>query len=312
MEENIGSRINVNRTKEAVATGADQIAVGCPFCRVMLSDGLTAEQADGNAREEVEVLDVAQMLLASVKGESATKARKAASNGAPAAAAATAAPAEAKGDEATKDEPEPGDATQTEETVTETAEVGPAAKAVRRLFPLRRGGGRADQAPTEPEAAEEKAEQAGGSLFDIGGDADEPTSEKADPTPEAEAVETPEDKPEPQTAVSSGGSLFDIEAPEEPAEKPAESEESSSADAGPVAEETKPAAETASSATPSSEIPEGGSLFDIEAPEEPAPAAAVAQPETEQPRDRAARGRGGARAGAREGDQRTRSAPAQP
>ena len=47
MEENLGERINTNRTKEAVATGADQIAVGCPFCRVMLSDGLTAEQADG-------------------------------------------------------------------------------------------------------------------------------------------------------------------------------------------------------------------------------------------------------------------------
>lgn len=67
MEENLGSRININRTEEAVATGADQIAVGCPFCRVMLSDGLTAQQAAGNAREEVEVLDVAQMLLAAVK-----------------------------------------------------------------------------------------------------------------------------------------------------------------------------------------------------------------------------------------------------
>ena len=73
MEENIGERINVNRTKEAVGTGADQIAVGCPFCRVMLADGLTAEQAAGNARDEVEVLDVAQMLLASVKGEPATR-----------------------------------------------------------------------------------------------------------------------------------------------------------------------------------------------------------------------------------------------
>lgn len=67
MEEDLGTRININRTEEAVATGADQIAVGCPFCRVMLSDGLTAQQADGKAREEVEVLDVAQMLLASVK-----------------------------------------------------------------------------------------------------------------------------------------------------------------------------------------------------------------------------------------------------
>src|SRR4029450_11393069 len=64
MEENLGERINVNRTNEAVATGADQIAVGCPFCRVMLSDGLTAAIDKGEAREEVEVLDVAQMLLA--------------------------------------------------------------------------------------------------------------------------------------------------------------------------------------------------------------------------------------------------------
>ncbi|MBA2444522.1 MAG: 4Fe-4S dicluster domain-containing protein [Nocardioidaceae bacterium] len=67
MEEKVGERINVNRTTEAVETGADQIATGCPFCRVMLSDGLTAKQADGTAREEVEVLDVAQLLLASVQ-----------------------------------------------------------------------------------------------------------------------------------------------------------------------------------------------------------------------------------------------------
>jgi Fe-S oxidoreductase len=66
MEEKLGTRINSNRTAEAVATGADKIAIGCPFCRVMLSDGLAAQQADGAAREEVEVVDVAQMLLAAV------------------------------------------------------------------------------------------------------------------------------------------------------------------------------------------------------------------------------------------------------
>ena len=53
MEEKLGSRINVNRTEEAVATGAERIAVGCPFCRVMLSDGLTAQQAEGKAGAEV-------------------------------------------------------------------------------------------------------------------------------------------------------------------------------------------------------------------------------------------------------------------
>ena len=67
MEETLGTRINTNRTAEAVATGADKIAIGCPFCRVMMSDGLAAQQADGSAREEVEVVDVAQMLLAAVR-----------------------------------------------------------------------------------------------------------------------------------------------------------------------------------------------------------------------------------------------------
>ncbi len=77
MEETIGERINLNRTTEAVGTGADQIAVGCPFCRVMLSDGLTALQDKGEAREEVQVLDVAQMLLAAVKGDQAPAAKAA-------------------------------------------------------------------------------------------------------------------------------------------------------------------------------------------------------------------------------------------
>jgi len=67
MEEKLGTRINLNRTEEALATGADRIAVGCPFCKVMISDGLTGKQADGSAREDVDVVDVAQMLLAAVR-----------------------------------------------------------------------------------------------------------------------------------------------------------------------------------------------------------------------------------------------------
>src|SRR6476619_7514829 len=67
MEEKLGTRINTNRTTEALDTGADRIAVGCPFCRVMLSDGLTSKQSEGAAREDVEVVDVAQMLLAAVR-----------------------------------------------------------------------------------------------------------------------------------------------------------------------------------------------------------------------------------------------------
>jgi Fe-S oxidoreductase len=67
MEEKLGTRINTNRVEEALATGADKIAVACPFCRVMLSDGLTGKQADGSVGEDVEVVDVAQMLLAAVR-----------------------------------------------------------------------------------------------------------------------------------------------------------------------------------------------------------------------------------------------------
>ncbi len=61
MEETIGTRINLNRVDEALATGAQEIAVACPFCRVMVSDGVSARES------EVEVLDVAQALLRSVK-----------------------------------------------------------------------------------------------------------------------------------------------------------------------------------------------------------------------------------------------------
>jgi Fe-S oxidoreductase len=69
MEEKLGTRINVNRTEEAIATGADRIAIGCPFCKVMLSDGLTGAQSEGTAREEIQVVDIAQMLLAAVRLE---------------------------------------------------------------------------------------------------------------------------------------------------------------------------------------------------------------------------------------------------
>jgi len=67
MEEKLGTRINHNRTEEALATSARRIAVACPFCHVMLSDGLTQKQSETGAHEEVEVVDVAQMLLAAVR-----------------------------------------------------------------------------------------------------------------------------------------------------------------------------------------------------------------------------------------------------
>jgi Fe-S oxidoreductase len=64
MEEKLGTRINLNRVDESIATGAQEVAVGCPFCRVMVSDGMTGRGSD------VAVLDVAQALLRTVKSES--------------------------------------------------------------------------------------------------------------------------------------------------------------------------------------------------------------------------------------------------
>jgi Fe-S oxidoreductase len=67
MEERVGKRINVDRVDEALGTAPTKIATGCPFCKVMLSDGLTARKSEGLAAEQVEVVDVAQLLLSSVK-----------------------------------------------------------------------------------------------------------------------------------------------------------------------------------------------------------------------------------------------------
>ncbi|MPZ65653.1 MAG: 4Fe-4S dicluster domain-containing protein [Pseudonocardiaceae bacterium] len=67
MEEHIGKRVNLERVDEAIATDTTKIATGCPFCRVMLTDGLTTRESEGAARNQTEVLDVAQLLLAGVK-----------------------------------------------------------------------------------------------------------------------------------------------------------------------------------------------------------------------------------------------------
>ena len=61
MEEKLGTRINLNRVDEVIDTGVAEVAVACPFCRIMVGDGMVARQSD------VEVLDVAQILLRSVK-----------------------------------------------------------------------------------------------------------------------------------------------------------------------------------------------------------------------------------------------------
>ncbi len=57
-EEHTGKKINIERTEEAVGTGADVIATGCPFCYVMLDDGIKEIGVD----EQVIVKDIAMLL----------------------------------------------------------------------------------------------------------------------------------------------------------------------------------------------------------------------------------------------------------
>lgn len=63
MEETIGTRINQNRGDEAIATGANKIAVACPFCSVMLNDAVTVRAQESGADATSEVVDVATLLL---------------------------------------------------------------------------------------------------------------------------------------------------------------------------------------------------------------------------------------------------------
>lgn len=55
-------RINIERTDEALATGASFIAAACPFCNTMLSDGVKNREKEN----EVAVMDVAEMIAASM------------------------------------------------------------------------------------------------------------------------------------------------------------------------------------------------------------------------------------------------------
>ena len=56
MEEDADKRVNVIRAKELAETGCDTVAVGCPFCSIMVKDGLDA------VGSEMEVMDVAEIL----------------------------------------------------------------------------------------------------------------------------------------------------------------------------------------------------------------------------------------------------------
>jgi Fe-S oxidoreductase len=67
MDETIGTRINEARTDEALATRPDLVTAACPYCVVMLSDGVALRRQQGHPEAGVEVTDVADVLLRAVR-----------------------------------------------------------------------------------------------------------------------------------------------------------------------------------------------------------------------------------------------------
>ncbi len=64
MEEHTGKQVNVERSQELLATGASRIATACPFCYIMIDDGVKGEGVD---EDRVRVGDIAMHLLEAIE-----------------------------------------------------------------------------------------------------------------------------------------------------------------------------------------------------------------------------------------------------
>ena len=68
MEEHVDDdhdRVNIIRAKELAETGADTVAVGCPFCSTMVTDGLSSIDS------KMEVKDIAEIVWEQIKANDA-------------------------------------------------------------------------------------------------------------------------------------------------------------------------------------------------------------------------------------------------
>jgi Fe-S oxidoreductase len=192
MEEHIGKRVNVERTEEAMDT-ASTIATGCPFCRVMITDGVDDVAAARNV-EKAEVLDVAQLLLNSLDKSVITLPEKGAAAKESEARAAVRAEAEAKAEAAAAAaapapaaaEPEAQTAAPAASTATDTA-----AKPVTGLGMAggakRPGAKKAAAAPAASAAPAAEAPAAPVKGLGIAGGAKRPGAKKTAATPAASA-----------------------------------------------------------------------------------------------------------------------------
>ncbi|HYX98763.1 MAG TPA: (Fe-S)-binding protein [Mycobacterium sp.] len=209
MEEHIGKRINHERVDEALATGATTVATACPFCRVMVTDGVNDRQ-EAAGREGVDVRDVAQLLLESLdrgsitlpeKGAAAKQAAEHAEKAAPKASAATAtAPAK-------EEAAEPEAAAPAEDKAAKAVTgLGIAGAAKRPGAKKAAPKAEATQAPsaTEEKAPEAKAPAAPAKGLGLAAGAKRPGAKKTAAKPEVAAqsasAQQPEAKSEPAPA----------------------------------------------------------------------------------------------------------------
>src|SRR3984893_2787298 len=204
MEEHIGKRINHERVDEALATGATTVATACPFCRVMITDGVNDRQ-EAAGREGVDVRDVAQLLLESLdrgsitlpeKGAAAKRAAEHAEQAAPKASAATAtAPAQ---EEAAEPEAAAPAEDKAAKAVTGLGIAGGAKRpGAKKAAPKTE----AAQAPsaTEEKAPEAKAPAAPAKGPGLAAGAQRPGAKKTAAQPEAATQSAPAQQPEAKT-----------------------------------------------------------------------------------------------------------------
>ena len=69
MEETIGKKVNDERAEELIATGASKVATACPFCYIMLDDGVKG----AGAEETVQVADISMHVLTALEGADARR-----------------------------------------------------------------------------------------------------------------------------------------------------------------------------------------------------------------------------------------------
>jgi Fe-S oxidoreductase/nitrate reductase gamma subunit len=72
MEETRGTRINAERTRQALETGAGTVAVACPYCMTMLKDGLADAGVGPGAEREIVARDISELLVDRIAAAGAT------------------------------------------------------------------------------------------------------------------------------------------------------------------------------------------------------------------------------------------------